>query len=552
MESNNNTKTAKAPSKKTIYIIVGVVTVIAAIVIGMVIANNNKQTNSYIQSAVDDIYDWSDKTEFPTLAEDDYMWKTGGRFEQIRDNKKFSAALCDKMREICTTKKDDQILELNAETISYVGVRRAYQMAAILEYLGYENEEVKACLDELTAMVVEKARNSDNWNNVTAYIYRNITPYKGLKYYTSRVDAISDAEIEKSYADQWKKIKGQMSGGADLENYLEKVVEVVNVRPIEVPSEIKRAEKNDPYAVGSEQNAPSDTSTMAAGITPSLDINNIIPYDELVDALSKYGEKAVFRSGEGGYYDGQKEGRGDFKSDYVSGKVQRTGEEDDFTEKYLQQHYDKPSKTYYYFRDERVSKFPPFYTDTKSVYVYDSTAYAVTDYAVYMGDSVLVYDSEKAKESAGHMTVGDQEYFFYEIESVLSKSVLRSYRMSYRYEYNEKDKLLTLYVKAPEGTTAALLEPGEKRVPLGGTSYVPWEDFKEKMCDLSDGLSWEISWGNQVGVGVIVVSDVDPDSGLLSVLEGEVIQDNSDNPPSPVQTETPETEPTDDEESEER
>lgn len=540
MENNTNAAGKKKLSKKTIYIIAGVVAVIAAIVIGMVIANNNKQTNGYIRSAVDDIYDWSDKTEFPTLAEDDYMWKTGGRFEEIRDNKKFSAALCDKMREICATKKDDQILELNAETISYVGVRRAYQMAAILEYLGYENEEVKACLDELTAMVVEKARNSDNWNNVTAYIYRSITPYKGLKYYTSRVDAISDAEIEKSYADQWQKIKGQMSGGADLENYLEKVVEVVNAGTIEAPSEIKRAEKNDPYAVGSEQ--ISAGNAVAANITPSLDINNIIPYDELVDALSKYGEKAVFRAGEGGYYDGQKEGRGDFKSNYVSGRVQRTGKEDAFTEKYLQQHYDKPSKTYYYFRDEGVSKLPPFYTDTKSVYVYDSTAYAVTDYAVYMGDSVLVYDSEKAKESAGHMTVDEQEYFFHEIEDVLSKSVLRGYRMPVRYEYNEKDMLLTVYVKAPEGTTAALLEGGEKRVPLSGTSFVPWEQFSKEMCRLSDDLAYA-NVVHKIGVGIIIVSDVDPDSGLLSVLNGEVVQDNSDDPPAPVQSHPVETEP---------
>lgn len=544
MEGNNSTKVVKKPNKKTIYIIVGVVAVIAAIVIGMVIANNNKQTNGYIRSAVDDIYDWSDKTEFPTLAEDDYMWKTGGRFEKIRDNKKFSAALCDKMREICTTKKDDQILELNAETISYVGVRRAYQMAAILEYLGYENEEVKACLDELTAMVVEKARNSDNWNNVTAYIYRSITPYKGLKYYTSRVDAISDAEIEKSYADQWRKIKGQMSGGADLENYLEKVVEVVNAGTIEAPSEIKRAEKNDPYAVGSEQ--ISAGSTIDSGITPSLDINNIIPYDELVDALQKYGEKAVFRSGQGGYYDGDEDGRGDFKRVFISGKVKRTGKEDAFTESYLRQHYDDPDKTYYYFRDQKISKFPPFYTDTENVYVCDGAAYAVTGYAVYFRGSVLVYDSEKAKESAGHMTVDEQEYFFHEIEDVLSESVLRGYRMPVRYEYNEKDMLLTVYVKAPEGTTAALTAEGEKRVPLSGTSFVPWEQFSKEMCRLSDDLAYA-NVVHKIGVGIIVVSDVDPDSGLLSVLNGEVVQDNSDDPPAPVQTET-----TDDGESETR
>ena len=39
---------------------------------------------------------------------------------------------------------------------------------------------------------------------------------------------------------------------------------------------------------------------------------------------------------------------------------------------------------------------------------------------------------------------------------------------------------------------------------------------------------------NTTGIGIIVISDVNPDAGLLSMLNGEVVQDNSANPPEPA------------------
>ena len=39
---------------------------------------------------------------------------------------------------------------------------------------------------------------------------------------------------------------------------------------------------------------------------------------------------------------------------------------------------------------------------------------------------------------------------------------------------------------------------------------------------------------NTTGIGIIVISYVNPDAGLLSMLNGEVVQDNSANPPEPA------------------
>ena len=83
------------------------------------------------------------------------------------------------------------------------------------------------------------------------------------------------------------------------------------------------------------------TST-SAGALPSAAADDVL----------EYGEEAIFRNGEGGYYDGSREKGnlyGDFRTQYISGRVRRTGQEDAFTEQYLRDHYDKPSKTYTYF-----------------------------------------------------------------------------------------------------------------------------------------------------------------------------------------------------------
>ncbi len=544
MELDYTAKGAKGANKKVILIVVAVLAVIAAIIAGILVSDHNRQVNDRIQTAVDDIYDWSGDSGFPVL-EDDYMWRSGGRYDtSVKDNKKFARALCEKMRQTCSIKKDGEPQELSIETFSSDGLGRAYKMAAILEYLGYESPEVKACLDDLTAMGLEKVRSSSDWKT-GAFFYRAVAPYKGLNYYTSRTDAVSDSDIEAFYAGRWQQVKaGMKGGGTDFEAFLEDVIDAVAAPPVKVPPEIKReggapSGSDANQAAGAAGNAAGNAAALA---TPSLDINNIIPYDELIGTLDRYGEKAIFRSGEGGYYDGQQGGCGDFRTQFISGKVHRTGEEDEFTENYLREHYDEPDKTYYYFRDEGVSRLPPFYTDTTGVYVYDGTAYAVTGYAVYIDRDVLVYDSDKAKENASHMSIDEEEYTRHIIDDILNERLKSAYGLTYHYTISDADNLVTVYVNAPAGTTAALLDGGGKRVPIRGNAYVLWDDLSDDLCALSGELRFEIGirpWS----ISIIFVSDVDPKAGLLSILDESVVEDNSDHPPAPVQTAATDPEP---------
>ena len=78
-----------------------------------------------------------------------------------------------------------------------------------------------------------------------------------------------------------------------------------------------------------------------------------------------------------------------------------------------------------------------------------------------------------------------------------------------------------------------------------------WENLQESLCNICEEMSKAVRdvedirsamWGTQeeTGVALILASDVDPDSGLLSILNGEVVRDNSmDLPvtPTPVDSE---------------
>ena len=65
-----------------------------------------------------------------------------------------------------------------------------------------------------------------------------------------------------------------------------------------------------------------------------------------------------------------------------------------------------------------------------------------------------------------------------------------------------------------------------------------WENLQESLCNICEEMSKAVRdvedirsamWGTQeeTGIALILASDVDPDSGLLSILNGEVVQDNS-------------------------
>ena len=69
------------------------------------------------------------------------------------------------------------------------------------------------------------------------------------------------------------------------------------------------------------------------------------------------------------------------------------------------------------------------------------------------------------------------------------------------------------------------------------------KDLLELLNEITDDMSYELKgvYLEPIGVALIMRSDVDPEADLLSILNGEVVQDNSDNPPAGAETpETPE------------
>ncbi len=529
-KTNSN---AKPPNKKVIYIVAALAVLVVAIG-GFMAHQNVQETNRKIATTVEDIENFAKKSSNSYLYRG-YIWDEGGYFDQLRDNKKLASALVAAMEANCNPTND------SGETkFSYYGMLHAYNMAAILEYMNYENPDVKACLDSLTAQTLAIVDESESFST-TSSIYNILLPFKGLTYYTGVTEQLPNEQIEAAYLAQWQTVKQEMSSGkAALSSFLEDVTDIASKSPTTVPEKTNME--------------TSTESGMAIAVNETyipkseLDINKMAPYDEILAALQEYGETAIFRNGQGGYYDYKSERGtkyGDFMRRVVSGRVRRTGQEDAFTESYLRQHYDKPDSTYYYFKGEKINALPTFFSDTTNVFVYNKTAFAFTDYAIYYGSDCLPYDYEKAKDMEfKHVSLNQEEYLKSKMEQEL-RPYLQSLRdFSPRYEYNVENNLVTIYLTALPGTTAAL-QAGES-IPFSpqDDSKLEWGKFCNYLSSLYNQMKDAVNEVNSIqlattgvnttGIGIIVISDVNPDAGLLSMLNGEVVQDNSANPPEPA------------------
>ncbi len=539
-KTNSN---AKPPNKKVIYIVAALAVLVVAIG-GFMAHQNVQETNRKIATTVEDIEDFAKKStnssvKYPVSSSSylyrGYIWDEGGYFDQLRDNKKLASALVAAMEANCNPTND------SGETkFSYYGMLHAYNMAAILEYMNYENPDVKACLDSLTAQTLAIVDESESFST-TSSIYNILLPFKGLTYYTGVTEQLPNEQIEAAYLAQWQTVKQEMSSGkAALSSFLEDVTDIASKSPTTVPEKTNME--------------TSTESGMAIAVNETyipkseLDINKMAPYDEIMAALQEYGEAAIFRNGQGGYYDYKSERGtkyGDFMRRVVSGRVRRTGQEDAFTESYLRQHYDKPDSTYYYFKGESINNLPTFFSDTTKVFVYNKTVFAFTDYAIYYGSECLPYDYEKAKDMEfKHVSLNQEEYLIGQMEKELGPYLQALRDFSPRYEYNVENNMVTIYLTALPGTTAAL-QAGES-IPFSpqDDSKLEWGKFCNYLSSLYNQMKDAVNEVNSIqlattgvnttGIGIIVISDVNPDAGLLSMLNGEVVQDNSANPPEPA------------------
>ncbi len=539
-KTNSN---AKPPNKKVIYIVAALAVLVVAIG-GFMAHQNVQETNRKIATTVEDIEDFAKKStnssvKYPVSSSSylyrGYIWDEGGYFDQLRDNKKLASALVAAMEANCNPTND------SGETkFSYYGMLHSYNMAAILEYMNYENPDVKACLDSLTAQTLAIVDESESFST-TSSIYNILLPFKGLTYYTGVTEQLPNEQIEAAYLAQWQTVKQEMSSGkAALSSFLEDVTKIASKSHITVPEKTNME--------------TSTESGMAIAVNETyipkseLDINKMAPYDEILAALQEYGETAIFRNGQGGYYDYKSERGtkyGDFMRRVVSGRVRRTGQEDAFTESYLRQHYDKPDSTYYYFKGEKINALPTFFSDTTNVFVYNKTVFAFTDYAIYYHSECLPYDYEKAKEMEfKHVSLNQEEYLIGQMEKELRPYLQALRDFSPRYEYSVENNMVTIYLTALPGTTAAL-QAGES-IPFSpqDDSKLEWGKFCNYLSSLYNQMKDAVNEVNSIqlattgvnttGIGIIVISDVNPDAGLLSMLNGEVVQDNSANPPEPA------------------
>lgn len=539
-KTNSN---AKPPNKKVIYIVAALAVLVVAIG-GFMAHQNVQETNRKIATTVEDIEDFAKKStnssvKYPVSSSSylyrGYIWDEGGYFDQLRDNKKLASALVAAMEANCNPTND------SGETkFSYYGMLHAYNMAAIMEYMNYENPDVKACLDSLTAQTLAIVDESESFST-TSSIYNILLPFKGLTYYTGVTEQLPNEQIEAAYLAQWQTVKQEMSSGkAALSSFLEDVTDIASKSPTTVPEKTNME--------------TSTESGMAIAVNETyipkseLDINKMAPYDEILAALQEYGETAIFRNGQGGYYDYKSERGtkyGDFMRRVVSGRVRRTGQEDAFTESYLRQHYDKPDSTYYYFKGEKINALPTFFSDTTNVFVYNKTVFAFTDYAIYYHSECLPYDYEKAKEMEfKHVSLNQEEYLIGQMEKELGPYLQSLRDFSPRYEYSVENNMVTIYLTALPGTTAAL-QAGES-IPFSpqDDSKLEWGKFCNYLSSLYNQMKDAVNEVNSIqlattgvnttGIGIIVISDVNPDAGLLSMLNGEVVQDNSANPPEPA------------------
>lgn len=539
-KSNQSGSKVNLPNKKIIYIAAALAALVI-IVGGFTLYQNNQETNRKIAATVEAIEDCAKKSTKSSISYPipgssryrDYIWNEGGYFDQLRDNKKLTNALIAAMHAASNPTNDAGETEF-----SYYGVFRAYKMAAVLEYLDYQNPEVKSCLDSLATQALAAAEESKNFVT-TRTIYESLLPFKGLTYYTGVTEQLPNEQIEAAYLAQWQEVKQEMSGGkADLGSFLDDVAEIASISPTTAPARSTATE------AGSEMSTPVNETYIPKTV---LDINKMAPYDEILAALQEHGEAAIFRNGQGGYYDySRKSGTryGDFLSQFVSGRVRRTGQEDAFTESYLREHYDKPSSTNYYFKDEKISALPSFFSDTTKVYVYDNEVFAFTDYAIYYRSECLPYDYEKAKDMEfKHVSINEEEYIKDRLAQIMQPYLQELRNFNPRYEYSLENNLLTIYLTALPGTTAAL-QAGES-IPFSpqDDSKLEWGKFSSYLNSVYNKMKYTVEelnatqlilTGDGTGIGIIVISDVNPDAGLLSMLNGEVVQDNSSNPPEPA------------------
>ena len=390
----------------------------------------------------------------------------------------------------------------------------------------------------MTTQALAEVDNED-WDKTTR-IYKDLQPFTGLAYYTGRNDLLTNEEIEKTYYARWQAVKADAAkADADIFDFLGDVYEIAAISPVEVPAQ-RLSGKQDSQDVATAVNEVAIPSVY-------LDIDKMAPYEEVFSFFTEHGTAAIFRNGQGGYYDSRNEKGtlyGDFRVQFISGRVKRTGKEDAFTEQYLRDHYDSPSKTYYYFRGERVNKFPAFFNDTKQVFVYDSSVFAVSDYGIYFGSDMLPYDYERAKNAEfKHITLSEEALINHIINSKLRPAVTNSLsEFQPTIEYDAENKIVIVYLTALPGTTKAL-EDGEE-IPFSAQSEttMKWSDFVSFLERMPADAQDEFI-GFDIGIGIIVGSDVNPDAGLLSLLNGEVVADNSENPPSAADKEEGEQEP---------
>ncbi len=514
-------------AQKRLIIAAAVAIVIIGAFVGM---KQSGETNRRIERLVNDLEDRADDyfLSYPVIGEksgDDLYWGEGGYFEQVKGKKKFPAAVAEKMKTVCIYASE----EGEEETFHSSGFEKACRMAAVLEYVKYENEDVKAVMDTLMAQAAEAAK-GDNWITSRS-LFMTFAKYDSLPYYGNS-DVMPKEEIAAAFAKEWQKIKREMSTGkADLSGFLEDAAEVASTAPIKVPE--YGTVRNNTSSAAAEGSAP-------ALVEVYLDMDKMAPYDEILAALEEYGEEAIFRNGEGGYYDGSREKGnlyGDFRTQYISGRVRRTGQEDAFTEQYLRDHYDKPSKTYTYFKDEQIGALPEFYSDTERVFVYDDTVYAFTPYAIYTTNGNVYYDVETAERAERkHVPLEQVDLLMSDVNGRIRPYLRELSDFDPRYEYDIDNSLVTVYLKAPQGTTEALKRDGQ--IPIKEDTTMTWENLQESLCNICEEMSKAVRdvedirsamWGTQeeTGIALILASDVDPDSGLLSILNGEVVQDNS-------------------------
>lgn len=184
-------------SKRIIYIIAAAALLIAAIA-GYAAYRNNSQISHMAESIAEEVSDAADGyyLTYPELKADDLYWGEGGWYEQVRDNKKLAQALAAKMWENATTTKED-----GATEISTAKLQTPYRMAAVLEYVGYENQEVKDCLAEITAQSLEKIRSSEYAATLTSG-YETLLRFERLDYYDCAKQAITHQEVEQYLAER--------------------------------------------------------------------------------------------------------------------------------------------------------------------------------------------------------------------------------------------------------------------------------------------------------------------------------------------------------------